>query len=117
MVQRLYQAGGFLPADENPRAEISFGSYLPSDQAGTLDLVTRGVQAGVLSLETGVRMLMDAGFPIEDAAQELERIQAQKEAAAAREAVMLGGTAAAGDDDQDNVGDGEAGRAPDATAA
>lgn len=38
-------------------------------------MVTQGVQAGVLSLETGVRILMDAGFPIEDAAQELERIQ------------------------------------------
>ncbi|MET9965283.1 hypothetical protein ABZZ80_04995 [Streptomyces sp. NPDC006356] len=117
MVQRLFQAGGVLPAGENPRAEVAFGSYLPSDQAGTLDLVTRGVQAGVLSLETGVRMLMDAGFPIEDAAQELERIQEEKNAAAAREAVVLGGTTAAGVDDRDDVGDNEAGRAPDAMAA
>src|SRR5882757_8633060 len=67
MVLRLYQAGGVLPAGENPKAEVSFGSYLPSDQAGALDLVTQGVQAGVLSVETGVRMLADAGFPIQDA--------------------------------------------------
>jgi hypothetical protein len=76
MVQRLYQLGGVLPPGDNPRATIVFGPYLPTDLTGTLDLVTRGVQAGVLSLETGVRMLVDAGFPIEDAAQEVERIRA-----------------------------------------
>ncbi|MEU3783443.1 hypothetical protein [Streptomyces sp900129855] len=94
MVQRLYQAGGALPAGDNPRAEVTFGSYLPSDQAGTLDLVTQGVQAGVLSAETGVRMLADAGFPIEDAAQELARIRDEKDAASARQQMMTTETGA-----------------------
>ncbi|MGI5401908.1 hypothetical protein ACQEVG_21185 [Streptomyces sp. CA-135486] len=76
MVLRLYQLGGVLPAGEQPRATIDFGSYLPTDQSSVLDLVTRGVAAGVLSLETGVRMLVSAGFPIDDAAMEMERLRA-----------------------------------------
>jgi hypothetical protein len=75
MVQRLYQLGGALPPGESPRATIAFGAYLPTDLSAALDLVARGVQAGVLSLETGVRLLVDAGFPIEDAALEVERIR------------------------------------------
>ena len=76
MVQRFYQLGGVLPTGENPRATVAFGPYLPTDLSAALDLVARGVQAGVLSLETGVRLLVDAGFPIEDAALEVERIRA-----------------------------------------
>ncbi|MEU2540251.1 hypothetical protein [Streptomyces iakyrus] len=34
------------------------------------------MQGGVLALETGVRLLVEAGFPIEDAALEVERIRA-----------------------------------------
>lgn len=79
MVQRLYQLGGVLPPGENPRATITFGAYLPTDLSAALDLVARGVQAGVLSLETGVRLLIDAGFPIEDAGLEVERIRAAAE--------------------------------------
>ncbi|MGC9540019.1 hypothetical protein [Streptomyces sp. UG1] len=75
MVQRLYQLGGALPPGDNPRATISFGAYLPTDLSAALDLATQGVQAGVLSLETAVRLLVDAGFPIEDAALEMERIR------------------------------------------
>ncbi|MDQ8706727.1 hypothetical protein RCO28_30270 [Streptomyces sp. LHD-70] len=118
MVLRLYQAGGVLPAGENPRAEVTFGSYLPSDQAGTLDLVVRGVQAGVLSQETGVRMLADSGFPIQDAARELERINAEKTSAAAREAAMLNAAEAEGtgerNDDEENE---SAEQTPDALTA
>ncbi|GGL03139.1 hypothetical protein [Streptomyces flaveus] len=77
MVQRLYQLGGVLPPGDNPQATIAFGAYLPTDLAAALDLVAHGVQAEVLSLETGVRLLVDAGFPIEDAALEVERIQSR----------------------------------------
>jgi hypothetical protein len=77
MTQRLYQLGSVLPPGENPRATIAFGAYLPTDLSAALDLVVRGVQAGVLSLETGVRLLVDAGFPIEDAALEVERIRSE----------------------------------------
>ncbi|MER5223821.1 hypothetical protein [Streptomyces flaveus] len=82
MVQRLYQLGGVLPPGDNPQATIAFGAYLPTDLSAALELVARGVQAGVLSLETGVRLLVDAGFPIEDASLEVERIQARASSAA-----------------------------------
>ncbi|KPI15692.1 hypothetical protein OK074_2137 [Actinobacteria bacterium OK074] len=85
MVQRLYQLGGVLPPGDNPRATISFGAYLPTDLSAALDLVARGVQARVLSLETGVRLLVDAGFPIEDAALEVERIRADTASSAVAE--------------------------------
>ncbi|MFF2566738.1 hypothetical protein [Streptomyces sp. NPDC058084] len=75
MVQRLYQLGGVLPSGENHRATIAFGPYLPTDLSAALELVARGVQAGVLSLETGVRILVDAGLPIEDAALEVARLR------------------------------------------
>ncbi|MEU3446472.1 hypothetical protein AB0H29_04445 [Streptomyces thermolilacinus] len=74
MVLRLYQAAGVLPPGQQPQASITFGSYLPTDQARLLALVVKGVTVRVLSLETGVRMLVDAGFPIEDAAEEVARI-------------------------------------------
>ncbi|MFI1563892.1 hypothetical protein ACH4ZX_12665 [Streptomyces sp. NPDC020490] len=83
MVQRLYQLGGVLPPGKNPRAAMAFGAYLPTDLSAALELVARGVQAGVLSLETGVRLLVDAGFPIEDAALEVERIRASASPSAA----------------------------------
>lgn len=82
MVLRLYQAGGVLPPGQQPQASIALGSYLPTDRAGILDLVTKGVAAGVLSLETGVRMLVDAGFPIDDAALEVARIEGRTPTAA-----------------------------------
>ncbi len=75
MVQRLYQLGGVLPPGDNPRATMAFGAYLPTDQATALDLAARGVQAGVLSLETAVRLLVEAGFPIKDATLEVERLR------------------------------------------
>ncbi|MEW2300018.1 hypothetical protein AB0958_08555 [Streptomyces sp. NPDC006655] len=83
MVQRLYQLGGLLPPGDNAQATIAFGAYLPADLSAALDLVVRGVQGGVLTLETGVRLLVEAGFPIEDAALEVERIRARASSPAA----------------------------------
>jgi hypothetical protein len=50
-----------------------------------------GVQyADVFSLETSVRMLQDAGYPIEDIAEEIDRTQRQAFDAAARLADVTG---------------------------
>jgi hypothetical protein len=79
MVQRLYLAGqhpDWAGVTVQP-AELAFGPYTPTDKQAVLEQVTAGVKAGVLSLETGVRMLMEAGFPIDDAAEEIERIQSR----------------------------------------
>jgi len=74
MVQRLYQANGVLPPGETPRAEIRLGSFLPSDMKGTLDIVATAIEKKIISRETGIGMLVDVGFPVEDIAAEIERI-------------------------------------------
>lgn len=75
MVQRLAQANGELEPGETPRSEISLGSFLPTDQAGTLTMVREAYGAKLISLETAVTMLLEAGFPIDDVAEEIVRIQ------------------------------------------
>ena len=78
-VQRLYIAGqhpdwvGVTPQD----AELVRGPYTPTDKAAVLEQVASGVSKGVISLETGVRMLVDAGFPIDDIEEEIKLIQSR----------------------------------------
>ncbi|MDJ0383227.1 hypothetical protein [Streptomyces sp. G-G2] len=80
MVQRLHQAGQAegWPAGENLPVRLAFGPHTPTDRSAVLDEVVRGVGADVLSLETGVRMLQDAGYPIEDAREEVQRIAVRR---------------------------------------
>ncbi|MER5780218.1 hypothetical protein ABT104_00605 [Streptomyces mobaraensis] len=80
MVQRLHQAGQAegWPAGPPLPARLVFGPHTPTDRAAILDEVIKGVGAGVLALETGIRMLQDAGYPIEDAREEVERIDARR---------------------------------------
>jgi len=78
-VQRLHLAGqhpDWVGVTVQP-ARLVFGPYKPTDKAGILEQVTDGVDKGVISKETGIRMLMEAGFPIDDAEEELKRIDAR----------------------------------------
>ncbi|TQK44442.1 hypothetical protein FBY35_5946 [Streptomyces sp. SLBN-118] len=96
MVQRLHQAGqaeGWLTG-ESVRAHLMWGPHTPTDRAAVLDEVVKGVGAGVLSVETGIRMLVDVGYPIDDVQAEIERIQARAFDAAARLADATGDNAA-----------------------
>ncbi|MEH0609094.1 hypothetical protein [Streptomyces scabiei] len=96
MVQRLHQAGhaeGWSAGESLP-ARLAWGPHTPTDRAAVLDEVVKGVGAGVLSVETGVRMLMDAGYPIDDAHEEILRIQKRAFDAAARLADATGDNAA-----------------------
>lgn len=79
MVQRLYQGNGRIPegADNIYRAEIEFGSFLPADVAATVTQVRDLLGAKAISRMTAVMMLMQAGLPIEDAAAEVARIEAE----------------------------------------
>jgi hypothetical protein len=92
MVQRLHIAGqhpdwaGVTPLP----AKLVFGPHTPTDKAAVLEQVATGVEKGILSKETGIRMLMEAGFPIEDAADELKRIDARSFEAARLLADALG---------------------------
>ncbi|MFJ7422758.1 hypothetical protein ACIQXD_29765 [Streptomyces uncialis] len=94
MVARLHQAGKVWPAGETLPARLQFGPHTPTDRAAILDEVVKGVAASVFSLETGVRMLMDAGYPIEDVSEEIERIQTRAFEQAARLADATGDNAA-----------------------
>lgn len=95
MVQRLYQANGVLDAGPTPRAEVQLGSFLPSDRAGVLAMVKDAYDAGLVSLETAVAMLLEAGFPIDDVAEEIERIQSRDFEGAGELADATGDTEAA----------------------
>ncbi|MER6370726.1 hypothetical protein ABT255_20485 [Streptomyces mirabilis] len=96
LVQRLHQAGQAegWPAGESLPARLMWGPHTPTDRAAVLDEVAKGVGAGLLSVETGIRMLIDAGYPIDDAQLEIERIQSRAFDAAARLADATGDNAA-----------------------
>ncbi|MCX4885873.1 hypothetical protein [Streptomyces sp. NBC_00847] len=99
MVQRLYLAGqhpdwaGITPMP----ARIAFGSYKPTDKSAVLDQVSNGVDKGVMSLETAVKMLDEAGFPIDDVQAEIERIQSRQFDKARTLADATGDTGLVGD--------------------
>ncbi|MFD3336042.1 hypothetical protein ACFWV1_25860 [Streptomyces sp. NPDC058700] len=79
-VQRLSLAGQYPDwAGIRPqRALLAFGPYTPTDKAAVLDQVTKAVEGGVMSLETGVRILAEAGWPMDDAETEISQIQARR---------------------------------------
>ncbi|MGF0174310.1 hypothetical protein ACQF36_28470 [Streptomyces sp. Marseille-Q5077] len=70
------------------------GPHTPTDRAAVLDEVVKAVGAEVLSVETGIRMLINAGHPIDDAQAEIERIQSRAFEAAARLTDATGDNAA-----------------------
>lgn len=76
---RLAQHKGLLQPGPLPRAELKFGSFLPGDQAEAVSNVTTlwDRPNPLISLETAITMLVEAGFPIEDANEELLRINRQ----------------------------------------
>lgn len=91
-VQRLHLAGQHpdWAGVQVHAAKLVFGPYTPTDKNAVLEQVTLGVEKGVLSKETGITMLIEAGFPIDDAAEELKRIDARAFAAARDLADALG---------------------------
>ncbi|MFB7738211.1 hypothetical protein ACFC08_28260 [Streptomyces sp. NPDC056112] len=92
LVQRLYMAGqhpdwvGLTPLP----ARLAFGPYKPTDKAAVLNQVTTAYDGGVMSLETAVQLLQEAGYPIEDAQKEIEQIQSRRFADARNLADALG---------------------------
>lgn len=76
-IVRMYQLWG----DEDISFEtiypitLKFGTFLPADKKETVDLVVQLMSSKAISIETAVRMLMEAGFPIEEAGAEVERIR------------------------------------------
>ncbi|WP_282795770.1 hypothetical protein [Streptomyces sp. CC224B] len=78
-VQRLFIAGqhpDWVGRTVQP-ATVVMGAYTPTDRAGVLEEVVTAYTAGLVSLETALRMLAEGGWPIEDIPAEIERIQAR----------------------------------------
>ncbi|MFB7649479.1 hypothetical protein ACFC0S_16430 [Streptomyces sp. NPDC056084] len=78
-VQRLYLAGqhpDWVGRKVHP-ANLVFGAYTPTDRMGVLEEVATAYAARLISLETALRMLAEGGWPIEDVAVEIDRIQAR----------------------------------------
>ncbi|MCX4571510.1 hypothetical protein OOK48_34900, partial [Streptomyces viridodiastaticus] len=78
-VQRLFQAGQHPDWVGLPvlPAKLTRGAYTPTDKAAVLEEVTKARTAKVISLETAVRRLQEIGWPIEDAEEEIRRIDAR----------------------------------------
>lgn len=85
MSQRMAQVQGrwdgptwvpVLPPGPTPVVRLEWGSFLPTDKAETLKMVGEALTAHAISLQTGVALLVAAGFPIEDARAEIVRIRA-----------------------------------------
>lgn len=77
---RIALAGQAAGADidvppEWVHSEVTMGNFLPQDQATAVTNVTGLLQAKAISLETGIIMLVEAGFPISSAMDEVRRIQ------------------------------------------
>jgi hypothetical protein len=78
-VQRLFQAGQHPDWVGLPvlPAKLMRGAYTPTDKAAVLEEVATARNAGLISLETAIRRLQEIGWPIEDAEEEIKRIDAR----------------------------------------
>lgn len=74
-VSRFYMKNDELAEIHQPY--VKFGSYLPADKKEVMDLVVSALNSSTpaISLATALKMLQDAGIPIEDVQEELLRIQ------------------------------------------
>lgn len=74
MVTRWYMKNGDLT--QFHKATMFFGPFLPSHKKEVVDLIVqlRSTKPPSISTETAILMLVQAGFPIEDAALEVQRI-------------------------------------------
>lgn len=64
-------------------SDVVCGTFLPQDQADAVTRVTALYAAKAISLETAIKMLIEAGLPIEDVLEEVRRIQERDFGAAA----------------------------------
>lgn len=96
-VQRFFQLGGvFDPGPDYP-ASLALGSYLPSDRGAAASQVAALIGANAISRQAGIGLLVDAGFGIDDAAHELDRIKADNPAGAYQVAEATGSEELAAD--------------------
>ena len=93
-VLRYAILNGDLAQGELPPARMRFGSFLPSDKESAVRHVQALLQNKAVSTLTALQILIDAGFPIDDAGQELERIRQEAEEAAEQQIEQMRAQAA-----------------------
>lgn len=76
---------------DDETAYPSFGSILPIDKKQVSEIVTALLSANAISDETAVTMLVDAGFPIDDAKEEVARLAEARQPPAGEPGSRLGG--------------------------
>jgi hypothetical protein len=76
-VQRVAQSGGLLPPGPTPTARLVFGSFIPSDLTGTVELVVNLLRVHGISRRTALAMLVDGGLDIGDLAEELAALEGE----------------------------------------
>jgi hypothetical protein len=74
-VLRMFMQNGVV--DEFVQPHLAFGAYLPADKQETSTIVWNLIANHAISLETGVSLLMQAGYPIDDIQREVIRIMSQ----------------------------------------
>lgn len=96
-VQRMAMAAGDSTIEKGPTppTELRFGSYLPTDRKSLIDEVKALREAGLISRPTAVQMMIDGGFSIADALEEVQRIEHEDFAGADLLAAAIGPEAAA----------------------
>lgn len=79
---KLAMLAGAIEPGPVGEARIVRGSFLPTDRAATVEMVSVALQAHAISTTTAVALLMGAGVAIDDAQAEVARIRAEWTAAA-----------------------------------
>lgn len=75
MAQRLAQVQGALPPGPTPDAFMQFGSFLPLDRTQVATDVSLLLKAKVISTYTAVTWLVAAGYQVDDARAEVDRVR------------------------------------------
>lgn len=78
MILRFAQVNSLIPTGPTPDVVAVLGKGLPADRAASIAEVAALLAANAISTYTAVLMLIDAGLPISDAAEEVQRIQSQR---------------------------------------
>lgn len=68
-------AGGYELPTEEFRTDLVMGSFLPADLSSTATIVIQLLETEAISLETAIQMLLQAGVPVTDLAEEIANIQ------------------------------------------
>lgn len=92
---RMAQAHNWAPSGDVPAPTVTLGASLPSDLASAVQLVTDLLPVHGISTETAVRVLVEAGVPIEDATAEVRLIRTEQTKQAVELFEATGNSAAA----------------------